>query len=79
VAQKPVFGHGTGSFSYKYKELAERQGMEHTTNSHNEYLMIAVQWGLIGVGVFIALLYMMWKRSYDLKTQSEGCLLLCFI
>jgi O-antigen ligase len=70
VAQKPVFGHGTGSFSSKYKELEEKQGMNNTTNPHNEYLMIAVQWGLIGVGVFIALLYMMWKKSYDLKTQS---------
>ncbi len=70
VAQKPIIGHGTGSFSYKYKELAERQGMTPTANPHNEYLMIAVQWGLIGVGLFMTLLYIMWKTIHHLETPA---------
>ena len=70
VAQKPVLGHGTGSFSYKYKQLAERQGITSTANPHSEYLMIAVQWGLIGVGLFMTLLYLMWKTSHHLETQA---------
>jgi O-antigen ligase len=76
IAEKPVFGHGAGSFSYKYKELAERQGLKPSTNPHSEYLMIGVQWGLMGVGVFIILLFMMWKTSHyldrDDKLMAQG-------
>jgi O-antigen ligase len=76
IAEKPVVGHGAGSFSYKYKELAERQGLKPTTNPHSDYLMIGVQWGLMGVGVFIVLLFMMWKTSHyldrDDKLMAQG-------
>jgi len=71
IAEKPVFGHGTGSFSYKYKELAERQSLKSSTNPHSEYLMIGVQWGLMGVGVFIVLLFMMWKTSHYLDRNDR--------
>jgi O-antigen ligase len=76
IAEKPVFGHGAGSFSYKYKALAERQGLKPSTNPHSEYLMIGMQWGLMGVGVFIILLFMMWKTSHyldrDDKLMAQG-------
>ena len=68
-SQNPLLGAGTGSFSYQYKQLAASQNISPSTNPHNEYLMIAVQWGLIGVGLFIYLFYLMWQTTYHLKTQ----------
>ena len=54
-AERPIIGHGTGSFENRYAILADARGIElKTANPHNEYLMIGVQVGLVGVG---ALLY----------------------
>jgi O-antigen ligase len=69
-AEKPFFGYGTGSFSNEYKKLAEIQRIRPTTNPHNEYLMIGVQWGLLGVGIFVFLLYVMWRATGYLDTQT---------
>lgn len=74
--QKPIFGHGTGSFSHQYQQLANQIGIEPTTNPHSDYVMIAVQWGLIGVGVFICLLSGLWYTTRYLRTpdrfQAQG-------
>jgi O-antigen ligase len=86
IAQSPLWGHGTGSFSYKYQQLAQPQGIIATTNPHNEYLMIGVQWGLIGMGLFIYLLYQLgllavylpppqsWMAQGLVVTIAVGCL-----
>ena len=71
IAQQPLWGHGTGSFSYKYQQLAEKQGIVATTNPHNEYLMIGVQWGLIGMGLFIYLLYQLGLLAADLPLPQS--------
>ena len=69
IAEKPVFGSGTGSFSYEYQKLANRLGLETTTNPHNEYLMIGMQWGVIGIALFLYFFYTVWRSSKKL-TQS---------
>ena len=88
--QKPILGHGTGSFNYYYRQLAEKKGIFATTNPHNEYLMIMIQWGIVGLSLFIILLYAMWKVSNYLVTPQKmmaqglvitiavGCLVNCF-
>lgn len=54
-AERPMIGHGTGSFESRYAVLADARGLDlKTANPHNEYLMIGVQVGLVGV---CALLY----------------------
>jgi O-antigen ligase len=73
IEQKPIFGHGTGSFSHEYRKLIEKQSTTMTTNPHNEYLMIAVQWGLIGVALFLYLLYVIWRTAiYHLTEQQRA-------
>jgi O-antigen ligase len=71
IAQQPLWGHGTGSFQYKYQQLAEQQGIIATTNPHNEYLMIGVQWGLIGMGLFLYLLYQLRLLAADLPLPQR--------
>ena len=74
VAQNPILGAGTGSFAYQYERLLKEKGManphsEYSANPHNEYLTMAVQWGLVGTGLFIYLLYRMWRLSSRLGTD----------
>jgi O-antigen ligase len=71
ISKNPIFGTGTGSFSLEYKQLAEKKAIRPTTNPHNEYLMITVQSGLIGLGLFIYLLYSLWKISYYLEKPQQ--------
>lgn len=79
ITEKPIFGHGTGSFSYEYQKLAQDKQINPTKNPHNEYLMIGVQWGVIGIALFIALLYIMWLKASLMAqglivTIAVGCL-----
>ncbi|HHB93247.1 MAG TPA: hypothetical protein ENK59_08565 [Thioploca sp.] len=70
ISKKPIFGSGTGSFSHEYNKLFTKN-INNTANPHNDYLMIAIQWGMIGVGLFILLLYTMWHVSYSLTGQTK--------
>jgi len=56
VAEKPLLGHGTGSFAREYARVASRDGMQ-TSNPHSELLMIAVNVGLVGLVVYLGFLY----------------------
>jgi O-antigen ligase len=55
--QRPIFGFGTGSFIQSY---ANMQPSHLTNNPHNEYLMIMVQWGMVGLGIFLWFIYLLW-------------------
>ena len=59
IAAAPVIGHGTGSIEDMFRRAAiGKTGISAavTANPHNQTLVIAVQFGLIGVAV----LYAMW-------------------
>ncbi|MEK7990663.1 MAG: O-antigen ligase family protein [Thiotrichaceae bacterium] len=66
--QQPILGSGTGSFVHRY---AEREPSHPTTNPHNEYLMIAVQWGVLGLGLFIWFLYQLWYLALKLPEPQQ--------
>lgn len=71
--ESPVYGHGTGSFKGQYAALAETKGLRYkTVNPHNEFLMIGVQTGLIGIGCFIYFLYCLWKYSFQLSPFNRN-------
>lgn len=59
IAQHPVLGTGTGSFSQTY---AAAPGVR-TDNPHNQYIHIAIQWGILGVCVFLIMLLIHWRNS----------------
>jgi O-antigen ligase len=57
-AQAPLFGNGTGSTRALFeREAAGQTGLaaEITRNPHNQILSVAVQWGLAGVAVLVAM------------------------
>jgi O-antigen ligase len=62
-SQAPVFGHGTGRFHEKYAAHVAGTKQVVTANPHNEYLMVGVQSGLIGVGLLLALFWALWRAA----------------
>jgi O-antigen ligase len=60
IAQRPVFGWGTGSFVHVYTDVVkDRPGVAGTitVDPHNQYMKIAAEQGLVGLVVFLGLLW----------------------
>ncbi len=71
VRQKPLFGMGTGGFSSAFARQTQGSGAVQTHNPHNEYLMITVQTGLIGLALLLYLFYTQWRYAPFLNTPFE--------
>jgi O-antigen ligase len=58
IEAAPIFGHGTGSIRKEFRQLTAGKtgmaGME-TTNPHNQIFATAIQLGLIGAAVLLAM------------------------
>jgi O-antigen ligase len=52
IAEKPLLGHGTGSFVSQYKQIATEDS-NFRIHAHNELLMVGVQLGLLGIIVYL--------------------------
>jgi O-antigen ligase len=60
IMENPVFGVGTGGFAKAYAAKAGPSAFVYTDNPHNEYLLVAVQFGLVGLGVWLFLFFREW-------------------
>ncbi len=57
----PILGTGTGSFAQVYNPLLPSEASYAiTTNPHNEYLIIGVQLGIVGVVLLLAMFGALW-------------------
>ncbi|OIQ99746.1 O-antigen ligase [mine drainage metagenome] len=65
------FGIGTGGFPAAYAQQTEHKDVFQTRNPHNEYLMISVQTGLIGLVLLLYLFYMLWRHAPMLPVTLE--------
>lgn len=78
ATEAPIFGHGTGSFAQTYRDYVVHHAQHHhfSDNPHNEYLMIAIQWGGIGLVLWLSLLVYMWRATYQYsglwRWQAQG-------
>ena len=91
IKQKPILGHGTGSFVIVQGELIKESDTQSTDNPHNEYLLLAVQTGLVGLFLFITLLAAQFIDSFKLQpprryllqgvvvAMAVGCLMNSFL
>ena len=71
IGRNPVFGTGTGSFPAAYAELVQGTGRDPARNPHNQFLLIAVQTGLVGLGALLWLLWQQWRLAPKLPTPLE--------
>ncbi|MGZ8226937.1 MAG: O-antigen ligase family protein [Methylococcaceae bacterium] len=78
IAKKPLLGYGTGSFAKEYQKLVKDKRLI-TRNPHNEFLMISVQLGLVGLLIYTGFLvsqYFCAKKLPDKeKWLAQGLLL----
>lgn len=64
--ERPIFGHGLNTFIPLMKEKFRIRG-----NSHNDYLLHLVHYGILGLAVFILILTKVFQHVwYHLKTAS---------
>lgn len=70
IAEKPLIGHGTGSFGEEYQRITGSK-FEDVLNPHNEFLLIAVQLGLLGIITYIGFLYSQYSSSKKLPTPEK--------
>lgn len=69
--EKPLAGHGTGSFEKVQGDLVKGSLTKPSDNPHNEYLLIGVQTGMIGLLLFISLLLGLLVHSRKLKSPQR--------
>lgn len=72
VARHPLWGTGTGSFEGQYRTEAGRTGAPVTDDPHCEYLLLAVQTGLIGVALFVSLLWSLGRSARRLPPAEAA-------
>lgn len=68
ISENPWFGHGTGSYPTEYSRVAAKTDIA-SNNPHNEYLMITIQTGIVGLLLFLAFLF--GQYQYSLKLTNE--------
>jgi O-antigen ligase len=71
VREHPLTGTGTGSFPATYARAVSGRNMVETENPHNEYLLIAVQLGLLGVVALVALFWQLWRYAGRLENPAN--------
>lgn len=67
----PLMGVGTGGFERAFTEQIQGTDLATTANPHNEYLLITVQTGVIGLALLLYLFYTLWRSAPLLDTALE--------
>lgn len=71
IGKHPVTGTGTGSFPVAYAALVEGSGQSRSRNPHNEFMLIMVQTGIVGLSVLLWLFWLQWRLASQLPTPLE--------
>lgn len=66
LKKHPWLGTGTGSFAQDYLSVSPHKQFA-TQNPHNEYLNIAVQFGLLGIVILLTLFFVHAWASFRLQ------------
>ncbi|KTD66270.1 O-antigen ligase family protein [Legionella spiritensis] len=76
--ESPVIGHGTGSFAYYFEQRQPVPAWGKRLNEpHNQYWLIAAEYGLVGVVAYLVLLatlYLASRRLRDMKPIAVALL-----
>jgi len=63
IQKNPVLGVGTGGFEGAYAALVKDTKIELSDNPHNEYLLVTVQTGVMGLGLMLWLFIVQWRMA----------------
>lgn len=71
IRDHPIMGVGTGRFRLAYAEKVKDTGMTPTSNPHNEYLLIAIQIGVVGMLALLGVFGVQWRSARQLASPLE--------
>ncbi|MEX0958135.1 MAG: O-antigen ligase family protein [Burkholderiales bacterium] len=71
IREHPVFGVGLGGFQAAFREQVAGTRIVPTYNPHNQYLLFGAQLGLVGLAVFLWLLWTLWRSSGRIEGGIE--------
>ncbi len=71
IQRHPLMGVGTGGFESAYAEQIRGKDQMLTPNPHNEYLLMFVQLGFLGLLLLLYLYYTQWRYATKLPTPYE--------
>ena len=74
IVEHPVLGVGSGGFPAAYAKVIAGTTMPPSRNPHNEYLLIAAEFGIIGLAIFVALFVTLWRVAATLPTDQDRLL-----
>ncbi len=69
-----MMGVGTGGFIAADRAVAARTGTKPTDNPHNEYLLQAVELGVIGALLMLAIFVAQWRSATTLASARDTAL-----
>ncbi|MGF6240977.1 O-antigen ligase [Paraburkholderia sp. GAS38] len=85
IRERPIFGYGAGSVRPEFEKLAKNSTGGHAamaSNPHNEFFLMGVQLGLLGVALFVWLLVAVGRECRRVDTLAAtvvGGYLLAFV
>lgn len=71
IRDHPILGVGTGGFALAYAEKIKGTQSAPSNNPHNQYLLITVQLGLVGLLLLLYLFVQQWRAAAWLPTTFE--------
>ena len=74
IQEKPLMGHGVGSWRINYHRLGGMQ-KDAPSNPHQQYLLWAVESGVVGASLFLAMLFFQLKAANTLQTDARQTLI----
>ena len=77
VAEKPLFGHGAGSWNQTYRQLKGPQALpvnDTVSDPHQMFLLWAVEGGLLGVALLCAVLAALWRHGSGFAAADRHAL-----
>jgi O-antigen ligase len=75
ISEQPIFGVGTGGMIKTYRHHIEGTDKLFTMNPHNEYLLVTLQQGLVGLVLLLAIFLTQWGHADRLKSPTEAMLM----
>lgn len=74
IKEKPLLGHGVGSWKKEYLRLGGTQ-VDAPSNPHNQYLLWAVEGGLVGLALMLGILVALYKDGQKLEPDAKHAML----
>ncbi len=71
IHDHPLLGVGTGGFEKAYAGKIQGTNMAPSNNPHNQFLLITVQLGVVGLGLLLLLFFQQWRTATGLPTLFE--------